>query len=298
MTDKATTTDPAAAPVPIPEDGLIVLPVCDFVPFLDIVFLLAVGRAPPHAAVEEVVRQDRLIGIVLQRDPAEKRAELDGLFRIGCSAEVMLRYMRAPDSDGQLICRGTGRFRLIDLLRNSPFPIGRVISIAAPPDRRPETETRFLYLRRLVLSNDLLEGRYEVDGHPVALGDIRVPIFVVATERDHVAPWWSVQKITLFDELDVTFLLTSGGHNAGIVSEPGHAGRRYHLTYRPAGGVATPIPRAGMRSRPSPRDRVAGPGLMARCVFGRSHTGAPDRGAQEGLSGARARSRLSTRKSS
>jgi len=89
------------------------------------------------------------------------------------------------------------------------------------------------YLRRLFLDNDLFEGRYEVDGRPISLGDIRAPLFVVATERDHVAPWRSVYKINLLDDADQTFVLTNGGHNAGIVSEPGHARRRYRISRRP-----------------------------------------------------------------
>ncbi len=34
-----------------------------------------------------------------------------------------------------------------------------------------------------------VEGRYQVNGRPIVLGDIRVPMFAVSTERDHVAPW-------------------------------------------------------------------------------------------------------------
>ena len=91
------------------------------------------------------------------------------------------------------------------------------------------------YLRRLFLKNDLFEGRYRIDGRPVALADIRAPLFVVATESDHVAPWKSVYKINLVADADVTFVLASGGHNAGIVSEPGHRGRHYRLARRSDG---------------------------------------------------------------
>ena len=82
------------------------------------------------------------------------------------------------------------------------------------------------YLRKLFLDNDLAEGRFGAGGEPVSLTDIRVPIFAVGTERDHVAPWRSTYKINLQTETDVTYLLTTGGHNVGIVSEMGYAGDR------------------------------------------------------------------------
>lgn len=88
------------------------------------------------------------------------------------------------------------------------------------------------YLRSLFLKNDLFEGRYRVGDRPITLEDIRIPIFAVGTVRDHVAPWHSVYKIALLTDTDVTFLLTSGGHNAGIVSEPGHAHRSYQYSTR------------------------------------------------------------------
>ena len=88
------------------------------------------------------------------------------------------------------------------------------------------------YLRRLYLHNDLSAGRYQVDGRPVALRDIRVPIFAVGTAKDHVAPWRSVYKINLFTDSEVTFLLASGGHNVGIVSDPAYKESSYQTATR------------------------------------------------------------------
>jgi polyhydroxyalkanoate synthase len=85
------------------------------------------------------------------------------------------------------------------------------------------------YLRKLYLGNELAQGQYRVDGEPVTLDAIDVPIFCVSTTKDHIAPWQSVYKVHLLTEPEVTFVLTTGGHNAGIVSEPGHTGRAYRI---------------------------------------------------------------------
>jgi polyhydroxyalkanoate synthase len=93
------------------------------------------------------------------------------------------------------------------------------------------------YLRKLYLDNDLAEGRYRVAGAPVYIGDINAPVFAVGTETDHVAPWHSVYKLHGLVRAELTFLLTSGGHNAGIISGPSHPRRRHRVHTQAAGDL-------------------------------------------------------------
>nr|WP_281217562.1 alpha/beta fold hydrolase [Limimonas halophila] len=90
------------------------------------------------------------------------------------------------------------------------------------------------YLRTFYLQNAFAEGRYTIEGGAVTMTNIDPPIFAVASEKDHIAPWRSVYKLHLLADTPVTFVLSSGGHNGAIVSEPGHPRRSYSIATRPA----------------------------------------------------------------
>ncbi len=93
------------------------------------------------------------------------------------------------------------------------------------------------YLTSLYLRNALASGAYLVDGHAVSLTQLQMPLFVVGTQRDHISPWASVYKLHHLCDAKITFVLTTGGHNAGIVSEPGHPNRSYQIATRAAHGA-------------------------------------------------------------
>ncbi|WP_290652655.1 alpha/beta fold hydrolase [Aquisalimonas sp.] len=96
------------------------------------------------------------------------------------------------------------------------------------------------YLERLYLDNEFAGGQFEVEDEVVHLSDVGVPLFVVGTERDHISPWHSVYKINRLARTPVTFLLTNGGHNAGIVSPPDHPRRRYRVRTHHPGELTMP----------------------------------------------------------
>ncbi|HWZ40616.1 MAG TPA: alpha/beta fold hydrolase [Bradyrhizobium sp.] len=115
-----------------------------------------------------------------------------------------------------------------DYLIGERAPLNDLMSWNADATRMPY-RMHSDYLRRLFLDNDLAEGRYQVEGRPVALSDLHRPMFVVGTLRDHVAPWKSTYKIHFLANADVTYVLTSGGHNAGIVAPPAEEGHSYQM---------------------------------------------------------------------
>jgi ATP-dependent Lon protease len=131
---------------PLPPDALIILPVRQTVLFPGIMLPLTIGRPPSIAAAQEAVRSERMLGVILQTDPAVEDPKPEQLHKFGSVARV-LRYVTAPDGTHHVICQGVRRFRVIEFLPGYPFLVARVEEIAPAEVLTPEIEARVNLLR-------------------------------------------------------------------------------------------------------------------------------------------------------
>ena len=130
-----------------PKEALIILPVRSAVLFPGMMLPLTIGRASSVAAVQEAVRGERSIGVVLQVDPAVDDPIPDHLYRVGTIAEI-LRYVTAPDGTHHAICRGVRRFRTLDFISGFPYLVANVEEIGTSEVRAPDIEARTALVKR------------------------------------------------------------------------------------------------------------------------------------------------------
>ena len=133
--------------VPIPNDALIIVPVRNMVLFPGVVTPITINRAKSIAAAQQALREQRPIGILLQRNPEVEDPAADDLHRVGTVANLV-RYITAPDETHHIICQGVQRFRVLDFLPATPFLAARVLHIPEPSTASPEIEARFLNLQQ------------------------------------------------------------------------------------------------------------------------------------------------------
>ncbi|HXQ50488.1 MAG TPA: endopeptidase La [Stellaceae bacterium] len=138
---------PPRAPIALPENALIILPVRSMVLFPGMVLPLTVGRTKSVEAAQEAVRSGKSLGIVLQRQAETDDPGPGELHEVGTAAAV-LRYLTAPDGSHHLVCQGQHRFRIIRFLEGYPFLVAQTEPLGDSEVRTPEIEARLLHLRR------------------------------------------------------------------------------------------------------------------------------------------------------
>jgi ATP-dependent Lon protease len=136
-----------AAPRPVPDDALIILPVRNVVMFPGTVVPLTVGRERSRAAAQEAVRLERPLGVLLQSKPDVEEPGSEDMHWVGSSAAV-IRYVTTPDGTHHAIARGLRRFRVLQFLDGWPFPVARVQFIDDPDEVGTEIEGRARALKQ------------------------------------------------------------------------------------------------------------------------------------------------------
>jgi len=150
MSPEDTSRGAGPGAVQTPLDALIIVPVRDAVVFPGVIAPITIMRQKSIAAAQQAVREQRPIGILLQRNPDVDDPLPVDLHRI-CTIANIVRYMTAPDDTHHIICQGVRRARILDFISGVPFLAARVQEIEEPQTKSPDIEARFLNLQRLAV---------------------------------------------------------------------------------------------------------------------------------------------------
>ena len=186
---------------PLPSDALIILAVRNTVLFPGLVLPITIGRPGSVAAAQQAVREQRQVGILMQRDAEVADPSPADMHRIGTVANLA-RYVTAPDGSHHLVCQGDQRFQILEFLSGWPFLVARTVRIPEPDSRGPEIEARFLNLQRQSLEAlqllpqappELLTAIQSITS-PAALADLTTAYMDVKPE----------EKQEILETIDVT----------------------------------------------------------------------------------------------
>ena len=134
----------------LPPDALIIVPVRNTVLFPGLVLPITVGRPKSIAAAQQAVREQRQVGILMQRDAEVADPAAIDMHRMGTVANIV-RYLTAPDGTHHLVCQGEQRFQIGEYLSGWPFLVARVVQIPEPTTLTAEIEARFVDLKAKTL---------------------------------------------------------------------------------------------------------------------------------------------------
>ena len=175
---------------PLPADALIIVPVRNTVLFPGLVLPITLGRPKSIAAAQQAVREQRQVGILLQRTPDVDDPTAIDMHRMGTIANIV-RYITAPDGTNHLVCQGEQRFQIDEYLSGWPFLVARVVQIPEPGVRTPEIEARFVDLKAKTIEAiqllpqvpaDLLAAVQSIEAPP-ALADLAIAYMDVKPEE-------------------------------------------------------------------------------------------------------------------
>ena len=174
---------------PLPADALIIVPVRNTVLFPGLVLPITLGRPKSIAAAQQAVREQRQVGILLQRSADVDDPTAIDMHRMGTIANIV-RYITAPDGTNHLVCQGEQRFQIGEYLSGWPFLVARVVQIPEPGVRTPEIEARFVDLKAKAIEAiellpqvpaDLLAAVQSIEAPP-ALTDLAIAYMDVKPE--------------------------------------------------------------------------------------------------------------------
>jgi ATP-dependent Lon protease len=137
---------PSTVPA-IPADAIVVIPVRYLVLFPGTIVPISLGREASIAAVQEAVRAERPVGLLLQHDSEAEKPEPEQLYQVGTIADV-LRYIASEEGSHYMVCQGEQRFRVREFLDGYPFFVARVEYLEEADEDSPEIQARLLQLRQ------------------------------------------------------------------------------------------------------------------------------------------------------
>jgi ATP-dependent Lon protease len=186
---------------PLPADALIIVPVRNTVLFPGLVLPITLGRPKSVAAAQQAVRDQRQVGILLQRAAEVAEPGPIDMHRMGTLANIV-RYITAPDGSHHLVCQGEQRFQIVEYLSGWPFMVARVLQIPEPDLRTSEIEARFVNLKAQTLEaiqllpqtpTELLGAIQSIET-PAALADLAIAYMDVKPE----------EKQEILETIDIT----------------------------------------------------------------------------------------------
>ena len=186
----------------IPHDALIVVPMRGTVLFPQNISPLVIGRKPSIAAVQEAVRTEKPVGLILQRRDQDEEPNLNDLYTVGTVAEI-LRYITASDGTHHIVCQGIQRFRVQEFLQGYPFIAARIERYEESEESSRDIEARIITLKQKALEvlsqspqpPDELANAIRSITSPALLADMIASYLISkAVEKQEILALFDLQK--------------------------------------------------------------------------------------------------------